>query len=135
MRSKNIFLIAAVILLIVEATIWKATANDLRIEPIQPSTDTHVNTEHIPPAYTAEQAQASALAMPSPIAAKPSSLVIVTVCNQIVGIVAADTEGNIHPLNIEGLGDARLKSIIERVPQRIVVDAGCQTEPDRQPIF
>lgn len=73
--------------------------------------------------------------MPSPSAAKPSSLVIVTVCNQIVGIVAADTEGNIHPLNIEGLGDARIKSIIERVPQRIVVDAGCQTEPDRQPIF
>lgn len=91
--------------------------------------------DHIPPAYTAPQEQASELAVPSPQAAPPASLVVVTRCNQIVGIVAADTEGNLHPLSLEGLGDGKLKSIISRIAQRVVVDTGCPAEPDKQPIF
>lgn len=91
--------------------------------------------EKIAPAYTPEQSQASALAVPPPAQSPPASIVVVTVCNQIVGMVVADAEGNLHPLDIEGLGDGRLKSIIAKIPQRIVVDTGCATEPDRQPIF
>lgn len=91
--------------------------------------------DHIPPAFVPEQSQAAELAVPTPAASPPASLVVVTVCNQIVGIVASDTDGHIHPLNIEGLGDGRLKSIIARVPERIVVQAPCLAEPDKQPIF
>lgn len=91
--------------------------------------------DHIAPAYVPEQSQAAALAVPEPVSAPPASLVVVTVCNQIVGIVASDTEGHIHPLNIEGLGEGRLKSIIAHVPERIVVQAPCHAEPDKQPIF
>lgn len=42
MRTRTLWTMAAVILLIAETLIWKATAADLRVEPIQPSTDTHV---------------------------------------------------------------------------------------------
>lgn len=91
--------------------------------------------EKIPPAYVPEQSQASALAVPAPNAAKPVSVMVVTVCNQIVGIVATDDEGALHPLNIEGRGDSELKSLIARFSQRLVVDAGCKVEPDKQPIF
>lgn len=91
--------------------------------------------EKVTPAYVPEQSQASALAVPAPSAAEPVAVVVVTVCNQIVGIVASDTEGVIHPLNIEGLGDGQLKSIIAKFKQRLVVDAGCKVEPDKQPIF
>lgn len=118
MKMRTAAFILAIIVIAAETLIWKAAA-----------------AEHITPAFTPEQSQASALAVPTPNTAAPASIVVITVCNQIVGIVAADTEGNLHPLNIEGLGDARLKSIIARIPQRIVVDAGCQVEPDRQPIF
>lgn len=90
--------------------------------------------EKVPPAYVAPQEQASALAIPA-AGPTPQSVVVVTVCNQIVGMVAADSEGAIHALNIEGLGDAKLKSIIAQFPRRLVVDAGCQVEPDHQPIF
>lgn len=91
--------------------------------------------EKIEPAYVPEQAQASAMAVPAPSAATPVTVVVVTVCNQIVGVISTDTEGMVHPLNIEGLGDSQLKSIIARFKQRLVVDAGCKVEPDRQPIF
>lgn len=91
--------------------------------------------EKVAPAYVPEQAQASALAVPAPNVAEPVSVVIVTVCNQIVGVVTADSEGTVHPLNIEGLSDGRLKSIIAKFKQRLVVDTGCKVEPDRQPIF
>lgn len=132
MRTRTIWTIIAITLVIAETPIWKATAAELRVEPNQPSTDTRV---HVTPAYTAEQAQAAALAVPTPAASPPASLVVVTVCNQIVGLVAADAEGHLHPLNIEGLGEGRLKSIIARVPERIVVQAACPEQPNQQPIF
>lgn len=140
MKPRTLLIITAIVLLLIEAAIWKstATAQDVSAAAITAAVaaDTKPRTaEHVTPAYTAEQAQASALAVPAPAAAPPASLVVVTVCNQIVGIVAADTEGNLHPLNIEGLGDGRLKSILARVPQKVVVDTGCAAEPNRQPIF
>lgn len=91
--------------------------------------------EKVRPAYTAPQEQASALAVPSPSAPAPASIVVVTVCNQIVGMVVADVEGTLHPLNIEGLGRSQLQSVIDRVPVRLVIDAGCVAEPNKQPIF
>lgn len=118
MKARTALTLLAIVVLLIETLIYKATAG-----------------EPITPAYTPEQAQASALAVPTPNAAPPVSLVIVTVCNQVVGIVAADAEGNLHPLNLEGLGDGRIKSILARVPQRVVVATGCHAQPEQQPIF
>lgn len=111
-------ILAVVFLLIAELLIYRSDA-----------------AEPITPAFTPEQSQASALAVPAPVSAPPASLVVVTLCNNVVGIVAADADGHLHPLNIEGLSEGRVRSIVARVPERIVVVTPCVTEPDRQPIF
>jgi hypothetical protein len=115
---RRFFIVFAIGVLLAEAFAWKV-----------------MSAEPVTPAYVAPQEQASALAIPSQTMSPPVSIVVVTVCNQIVGVVASDSDGNVHPLNIEGLSDARLKLIIARISQRLVVDTGCKVEPDRQPIF
>ncbi len=91
--------------------------------------------EKVPPAFVPEQAQASAMAVPEPNAPAPVSVIVITVCNQIVAVAATDATGILHPLNIEGLGDARLKAILASFKQQLVVDTGCKVQPDKQPIF
>lgn len=42
MRTRTLWTALAIFVLAAEALIWKATATELRVEPTQPSTDTHV---------------------------------------------------------------------------------------------
>lgn len=100
-----------------------------------PPTDLPHSVEHIRPAYVLPQQQASALAVPDPKTAPPTGVVVVTNCHSIVGIVVSDSEGSLHPMNLEGLSNPQVSKLIDKIPQKLVVDTGCTAEPDRQPIF
>lgn len=91
------------------------------------------SAEKITPAHVFPQQQAAALAIPAPNAL--TAVIVVTACNQVVGVVAVDNEGNIHPINIEGVGETKLKALLGTISQKLVVDTGCTAEPNRQPIF
>lgn len=92
--------------------------------------------EKVPPASALpQQAQASELAVPETPAAKPVAVLAVTLCNQVVGVVATDAEGALHPLNIEGWSDSQLKAVLASFGQKLAMDVGCPKEPDKQPIF
>jgi len=84
----------------------------------------------VPPNFTAPQEQASALAVPAPSAAKPSSIMAIIYCNKISGLAVIDTEGTIHPVSIEGLSKSDVLKIMQTVPADRVKAAnmGCPND-------
>lgn len=91
--------------------------------------------EKITPAHVYPQEQASALAVPTTDTSPPASVVLVTTCHEIVGVVVVDLEGSLHPMNLEGLSNTQVSRLITNIPQKLVVDTGCPADPNRQPIF
>lgn len=87
----------------------------------------------VPPAFTAPQAQASNLAVPVPGEPDPSSVIAVVLCNKIVGLAVVDTEGTVHPMNLEGFSGADVMKIMQQVPAGRVTsfNTGCPGNPSK----
>lgn len=92
-----------------------------------------VNAKAAEPHFTAPQAQASALAVPSPEPAQPSSVISVVQCNKLVALAVVDVESKIHPVNLEGLSGGDAMKIMQTVPadRVIAINVGCPGDPAR----
>lgn len=82
---------------------------------------------------TAPQEQASNLAVPQPAEASPSSVMAVVYCNKLSALAVIDSEGTIHPVNLEGLKSGDVMKIMQLVPADRVKSAnmGCSADPSK----
>lgn len=80
----------------------------------------------VPPNFTHPQEQASAMAVP-PAAPAPSSALLIVACNKAIGLLIADTEGTLHPINVEGWSKEDVTKVLQSVPASRVISAnvGC----------
>lgn len=87
----------------------------------------------VPPNFTMPEGQASNLAVPQPAEASPSSVMAIVYCNKISGLAVIDSEGTIHPINLEGLKAAEVLKIMQLVPADRVTSAnmGCPGNPSK----
>jgi hypothetical protein len=70
-----------------------------------------------------QQTQASHLAVPTPAAPQPVSILATTLCNKLIGLVVVDSEGNLHPVPIEGMTPKEVHQIVSTVPAEKVLAA------------
>ena len=80
------------------------------------------------PAYVPEQAQASAMAVPDPAAPQPVSILVIVKCGRIIAMAISDTNGDLHPVNLDGMSDVTVKALVEKVPKRLVANVGCKSD-------
>ena len=88
----------------------------------------------IPP--TAPQGQASVLAVPPQAAPVPASVILVVLCNNVIGIIVTDDRGTNHGIPMKGIDKQKADRITQSVPADHVleVDVGCPGKLETNPI-
>ena len=61
----------------------------------------------------------------------PASAIVITKCDKVIGVIVADTEGNLHPVEPTELSEQSVNSVLKMIPDghtiRATVPCDAQT--------